>query len=453
MRIFHLSPLVFALVMAGCALKPANAPTPVVLPSHYLQSEVSAKQVASSMENWWSQYQDPVLLRLIGLANAHNQDIAVSLAQYDKALAVLGATRASEMPSISSTSSSTRESSNTAGVRSHSSTHSVSGLASFELDMWGRLSNASKADERSASAARHNTRSTENLVRNTVITQYWAVRELDAQRLVFDQQIDARRQQLAIAEQKLTFGVTSELDVQQAKADLASLERSRIATQTERNTHIQSLSILVGVADLEIEAGGDIPELLPTPALGLPSLLLQQRPDIKQAEDQLQAAGFDVAVARAAMFPSIGLTAQGGGRSASLSNLVGAGSSFWTLGYTLDLPLFDGGLRLSQIELAKASQREMAAQYCKVILTSFSDVNQALIASDGWSKQSPWLRDELAAAQKAVEFAQRKYSVGTIDYSTVLDTQKSLLDAKKSEVEIRYGKLISQANLYYSLGH
>ena len=452
-RILQLTPLALALVMTGCALKPAVSPEPVKLPAQYLAQANEADAASETMANWWNRYQDPELLRLIGLANAHNQDIAVSLAQYDKALAVLGAAQAQELPSLSGNAGSTRQSANTANERVRSSTHGVSGLASFELDMWGRLSNATKSDAQSAEAAREHSRHTQNLIRNAVVKQYWSIRQLDALGQVIAKQIDARRQQLTISEQQLAFGVTSELDVQQAKADLASLERSRISTKTSRDTYLQSLAILVGVPDVALSAGTGIAEPLAAPTMGLPSLLLQQRPDIKQAENQLQAAGFEVAVARAAMFPSMGLSAQGGGRSASLSNLTGAGSSFWTLGYTLDLPLFDGGYRLSQIDQAKAAQREVAALYQKTILTAFSDVNQALIETEGWNKQTPWMQDELSAAQKAMDFALRKYAVGTVDYSTVLDTQKSLLDAEKSSVEIRYGKLISQANLYYALGY
>jgi multidrug efflux system outer membrane protein len=452
-RTLRLSLIALAMVMSGCALSPPTPQTPLNLPTQYVQSVNDAKQASSNMTNWWNQYRDPELMRLIRLADTHNRDIAVSFAQYDKALAVLGATRASEQPSLSLNAGSTRESSNNAGIRSKASTHTASGLANYELDMWGRFSNATKADEQSASAAKEYTRYTKNLIRNSVITQYWTIRQLDAEYQVIEKQIEARREQLNIAEKKLAYGITSELDVEQAKADLANLERSKITTQTDRDTYVQSLAILVGTADLNIAAGGDAPDPLPMPALGLPSLLLEQRPDVMQVENQLKASGFDVVVARAAMFPSIGLAAQGGGRSASLSNLMGSGSSFWTLGYTVDLPLFDGGLRLSQIDQAKASEREMAAKYQKSILTAFSDVNQALIATDGWNKQSPWMRDELTAAQKAMDFAMRKYEAGTVDYSTVLDTQKSLLDAKRSEVDIRYGKLISQANLYYALGH
>ncbi|MDT8925192.1 efflux transporter outer membrane subunit [Pseudomonas taiwanensis] len=452
-RILHLTPLALALVVTGCALNPAASPDPVKLPSQYLVQVHEAGEASASMANWWSRYQDPELLRLIGLANAHNQDITVSLAQYDKALAVLGATRSIELPSVTVSAGSTRESTNTANERTRSSIHSASGLASFELGMWGRLSNATKADAQTAEAAREYSLHTQNLIRNAVIQQYWSIRQLDALSEVIAKQIEARRQQLTISEQKLAFGVTSELDVQQAKADLASLERSRISTKTSREGYLQSLAILVGTPDLTLSAGTGMAEPLRAPTMGLPSLLLQQRPDIKQAENQLQAAGFDVAVARAALFPSIGLSAQGGGRSASLSSMTGAGSSFWTLGYTLDLPLFDGGLRLSQIDQAKAAQREVAALYQKTILTAFADVNQALIETEGWNKQTPWMQDELSAAQKAMDFAQRKYAVGTVDYSTVLDTQKSLLDAEKSSVEIRYGKLISQANLYYALGY
>lgn len=448
-----LTPLAFAVMISGCALKPSPAPAPVQLPEQYVQAQQQAGQTERAMSDWWNHYQDAELSRILVLAEENNQDLAVSYAQFAKAAAVLGQTSAAESPSLSATGTGSKTSSNTADLRDHLSSHQVAGLASYEFDMWGRLSNATSSSVSSAQSSISNILSIQKLIRNQVLTQYWTIRQMDAELSVLDEQIDSRRKQLSISESRLTYGVTSELDVEQSKADLASLERTRITTRTNRDVYVQSLAILAGKPDIEVAKSASIPDLIPAPKLGLPSALLQRRPDLVMAEKKLEAAGFDVAVARAALFPSISMTAQGGGRSGALSSLVGSGSSFWTLGYTLDLPIFDGGLRLSQIDQAKASQQELAAEYQKAMLTAFSDVNKALINLDGYQQQSRWMKDELAAAQKAMDFAQRKYQVGTIDYSTFLDTQRSLLDAKKSDVGLRYGKLISQANLYYALGN
>lgn len=448
-----LTPLAFAVMVSGCALKPSLAPAPVELPEQYVQAQQQAGETDRAMSDWWSHYQDAELSRIIGLAQDNNQDIAVSHAQFARALAVLGQTMSAESPTLSASGTGSKTSANTANVRDHVSSHQGAGLGSYEFDMWGRLSNATNSSVSSAESAIKNILYVQKLIRNEVITQYWMIRQMDAELSVLDEQIDSRRKQLSISESRLTYGVTSELDVEQSKADLASLERTRITTRTNRDVYVQSLAILAGKPDLKVAKSTSIPDLIPAPKLGMPSALLQRRPDLVMAEKKLEAAGFDVAVARAALFPSISLTAQGGGRSGALSSLVGSGSSFWTLGYTLDLPIFDGGLRLSQIDQAKASQQELAAEYQKAMLTAFSDVNKALINLDGYQQQSQWMKDELAAAQKAMDFAQRKYQVGTIDYSTLLDTQRSLLDAKKSDVGLRYGKLISQANLYYALGN
>lgn len=448
-----LTPLAFAVMISGCALKPSPAPAPVQLPEQYVQAQQQAGQTERAMSDWWNHYQDAELSRILVLAEENNQDLAVSYAQFAKAAAVLGQTSAAESPSLSAKGTGSKTSSNTADLRDHLSSHQVAGLASYEFDMWGRLSNATSSSVSSAQSSISNILSIQKLIRNQVLTQYWTIRQMDAELSVLDEQIDSRRKQLSISESRLTYGVTSELDVEQSKADLASLERTRITTRTNRDVYVQSLAILAGKPDIEVAKSASIPDLIPAPKLGLPSALLQRRPDLVMAEKKLEAAGFDVAVARAALFPSISMTAQGGGRSGALSSLVGSGSSFWTLGYTLDLPIFDGGLRLSQIDQAKASQQELAAEYQKAMLTAFSDVNKALINLDGYQQQSRWMKDELAAAQKAMDFAQRKYQVGTIDYSTFLDTQRSLLDAKKSDVGLRYGKLISQANLYYALGN
>jgi len=448
-----LTPLAFAVMVSGCALKPSPAPAPVQLPEQYVQAQQQAGETERAMSDWWDHYQDAELSRIIGLAQDNNQDIAVSHAQFAKALAVLGQTMSAESPNLSASGTGSKTSANTASVRDHVSSHQIAGLASYEFDMWGRLSNATNSSVSSAESAIKNILYVQKLIRNEVITQYWTVRQMDAELSVLDEQIDSRRKQLSISESRLTYGVTSELDVEQSKADLASLERTRITTRTNRDVYVQSLAILAGKPDLEVATSTSIPDLIPAPKLGMPSALLQRRPDLVMAEKKLEAAGFDVAVARAALFPSISLTAQGGGRSGALSSLVGSSSSFWTLGYTLDLPIFDGGLRLSQIDQAKAFQQELAAEYQKAMFTAFSDVNKALINLDGYQQQSPWMKHEIAAAQKAMDFAQRKYQVGIIDYSTLLDTQRSLLDAKKADVGLRYGKLISQANLYYALGN
>ncbi|KPC17132.1 efflux transporter outer membrane subunit [Pseudomonas amygdali] len=448
-----LTPLAFAVMVSGCALHPSPAPAPLQLPEQYVQAQEQADEAERAMSDWWDRYHDAELSRIIDLAQENNQDIAVSHAQFAKAMAVLGQTMSAESPTLSGSGTGSKTSANTANVRDHVSSHQVAGLASYEFDMWGRLSNATNSSVSSAESAMKNILYVQKLIRNQVLTQYWTIRQMDAELSVLNEQIDSRRKQLSISESRLTYGVTSELDVEQSKADLASLERTRITTRTNRDVYVQSLAILAGKPDLKVAKSSNIPDLIAAPKLGLPSALLQRRPDLVMAEKKLEAAGFDVAVARAALFPSISLTAQGGGRSGALSSLFGSGSSFWTLGYTLDLPIFDGGLRLSQIDQAEASQQELAAEYQKAMLTAFSDVNKALINLDGYQQQTPWMKDELAAAQKAMDFALRKYQVGTIDYSTLLDTQRSLLDAKKADVGLRYGKLISQANLYYALGN
>lgn len=179
---------------------------------------------------------------------------------------------------------------------------------------------------------------------------------------------------------------------------------------------------------------------------------MAQRSDVRQAEYALQAAGMSVAVARAAMFPSISFSAQGGGRNDTLNTLFQPGNSFWTLGYSVDLPIFDRGLRLSQIDKAKAVQRERMADYQKAVQSAFHDVNNALIEMEGLERASVHLGQELEAAQSAYEMATYQYESGLIGYSSLLDTQQSHDDAQRAHVKLDYERKIAEANYFHSLG-
>jgi multidrug efflux system outer membrane protein len=243
------------------------------------------------------------------------------------------------------------------------------------------------------------------------------------------------------------------LDVTQASAEVAALERERIEVRSSRALAERALALLTGVPDLKVSPSKADAVYAGLPSYGLPSSLLANRVDIKQAEALLHAAGFEVAVARAALFPSISLQAQGGEQSVSLGSLMGGGSSFWGLGLKIDLALFDRGLRKAKIKQSQAVQRELLVAYQQTIRKAFTDVSNALILRSSLESQVPWLEQELTSANRAMDMAQLQYDAGRLSYAQLLDVRQALDTARRDRVNVQYALLTNHANLLHALGY
>lgn len=453
-----LAPLALAILMAsGCALKPSSSATHIELPASYRAASLSTDALVADYQDWSSQYNDAVLSELLAMAtdNTHgsNLDIAKAYTQFEQASIAVKSARSSLWPTlgVGSTSSKTGQHSNE--VYSKAQAHSVSAIARYEMDLWGKFSNTVASREFEAQGMSLAVEMVRKSVKGQVATQYWVLRQVEAEMAFMREQIQARTTQVQINQNKLRYGTGTELEVKQAEANLANFKRQLVALQAQRKSLEETLALLVGKPGLTIAAAPTSRTSdLVLSSQDTPSLMLANRSDIKQAEVRLESAGLDVAVARAAMFPSISFNAQSGYQNGSLSSLVQPTSSFWTLGYSLDLPLFDRGLRLSQIDQAKALERERVIDYRKAIQTAFHDVNQALIDLERLEATTLHLEQEVDAASAAYRMASLQYESGLIGYSQLLDAQQANDEAERSRVKLGFEKKIAQIAYLNALG-
>lgn len=455
---YRLAPLALAIALSGCAIAPDAGDQGTQLPDSFRQVSIASEAAALSYDNWPSLYGDAVLdallLDAVDATDGKSLDIAKALAQLEQAQAAVEGAKASLWPTLGLSAEGSKGRQHVAGASVHSQSQGVSAIGRYELDLWGRLSNQAESADLQAQSSAQALNAVRKKVTQQVVTQYWVLRQVDSELALLSSQIEARSSQQTLAENRLKYGTGTELDVKQAQARVANAKRERVGIETQRQQLEETLGLLVGASDLRVakRASHVVGSSLDKVSGAIPSQVMAQRSDVQQAEYALQAAGMSVAVARAAMFPSISFSAQGGGRNDTLNTLFQPGNSFWTLGYSVDLPIFDRGLRLSQIDKAKAVQRERMADYQKAVQSAFHDVNNALIEMEGLERASVHLGQELEAAQSAYEMATYQYESGLIGYSSLLDTQQSHDDAQRAHVKLDYERKIAEANYFHSLG-
>jgi multidrug efflux system outer membrane protein len=286
-----------------------------------------------------------------------------------------------------------------------------------------------------------------------ITQQYWLLRSLDAQTVIAVDSLKTREASLSLTRRRLEGGVASGLDVRQAEAASANLKAQLAELAKIRAQTLHQLALLCGNLNLTIPAlalsGLPLP---PTPPAGLPSSLLEARPDVQQAEQQLISANANIGVAKAALYPSISLTAALGGESLALSDVLKASSRIWTGGLNLSLPIFDSGKRGAQVDQASAQQKQVLASYERAIQNAFTEVNDALVGVRQNAERESALHDAQVAAKKALDIAMHRYQSGYSAYLDVLDAQRVYHAAELSLVQAREASLQASVALFKALG-
>lgn len=438
--------LLLALFLTSCTLGPDYQRPVVATPETW---RAPATEAAVDL-GWWEQFQDPALRDLIRESLESNHDLRIAVARVDQARALAGIARSEQFPSVDAGASASRNGYD----ETTSNRFAVGADLSFELDLWGRLRRANEA----ARAELLATEEARNVVQMTLVsdvaTAYLRLRQLDLELETTRRSVVSRRDSLQIVRDRFDAGLTSALDLHQAEAGLALTaarvpELERLIAQTENQ-----LSILVGVTPRAITRGRELTAQTEPPAVpaGLPSDLLERRPDIRMAEAALVAANARIGVAKAAYFPRISLTGLFGAESADLSDLFQSSSRVWSVGGGVTQPLFNAGRIRNNVEFVEARQREALIAYERTIYQSFRDVEDALVAHrksrEALAEQSIAVR----ASREALEVAESRYRSGLTTYLDVLDAQRTLLAAEVDESRVLLSQLVSIVQLYRALG-
>lgn len=452
--------LLFSPALSGCILGTERPELSLDVPARYREAARGAPDAAVPVLDWWRGFRSKELTSLMENAQVGNLDIAVAYAQIIQADAQVGISGAPLLPSVSGTAMAERvrdPSSTIGGISSPPSQFSqfnVGLTASYMIDFWGKNRATLYAAEENATVARYNR---DVVVLTTVVTvanTYFQILAAQDQLRVARSNLAAAERILTLIKQQFSGGTASQLDLSQQEA-LVSTQRASIPPlEVTLRQNIAALAVLVAraPANFRVSGGSMIQITIPRVTPGLPSELLYQRPDIRQAEAQLASSNFSVESARAAFFPQIQLTGQTGFQSAALASLFGPGAWFYTVAASLTQPIFDGFLLESQLNQAKGVQLQNLQAYRKAVLSAFSDVEKALVALQQFTRQERLQTEVVTNSRKAFDVAETQLRGGTVNLITVLQTQQTLFTAENTLVQVRLTKLLAASSLFQALG-
>jgi outer membrane protein, multidrug efflux system len=450
--------LVMALLLGGCLLgKDYERPT-VDMPPNWRFAEKDAKALANTA--WWGQFQDPALNDLIQTALQENKDIRIATARVEEYMGKLGVTRADLFPQVGLGASAGRQRATEVGPTGWLSTLSPTSNtfqgnlnASWELDIWGKL-------RRATEGARADLLSTDEARRAVIMTLVASVANGYINLLNYDQQLviaretlNSRKDSLDIFEKRYAGGVISELELNQSRSEYE--DARAVIPQLEKNIAQQenALNLLLGRNPGPITRGRTLDELiLPTVPEGLPSDLLERRPDIRQAEQDLVAANARIAVAKALYFPSISLTGLFGFASAELRDLLTGPAKTWNYAASLTAPIFTAGKIKGQVKQAEAIQQQALAKYLQTVQTAFREVDDSLVDQRKSRERLAVQGDQVKALKNTRRLAGLRYDNGYSSYLEVLDAERSLFNGQLSQIQTKGTLFQSLVNVYKTMG-
>ena len=457
-RIYCLVPIA-VILLASCKLGPNYKRPKIDAPSVYRAADQqAATQNAASLgdEKWWTVYQDPALQQLVRTALAENYDVRIAASRVMQAQALLGITRADQFPTVTAGAAGSNERipQSVAGRETNTGAMAVNLSLFWELDFWGKFRRATEAARANLLATEWGQRAVMTSLVSNVATSYFQLRELDLELEISKQTLSTREESLRLVKVRAQGGVTSMIDVRQseqlvygAAANIPDLER-RIEQQEN------FISVLIGKNPGPIIRGKPLIEnaISATVPAGLPSALLERRPDIQSAEQLLVAANARIGVAKAAYFPQIALTGVGGFQSSALTSLFSGPAGFWNAGAQLVQPIFTGGRIRSGVRLSKAQQQEAELFYKQTIQQAFRDISDSLIA---YSKNQEFRQQQdllTKAAEDATRLSDVRYRGGAASYLEVLDSDTRYFSARLSLAQAELNERLALVQVYNALG-
>ena len=447
-----------ALTLAGCVVGPDYRRPEVRPPAAYLYP--AGQDAALADTDWWKSFGDPALDTLIAEALAHNRSLKIAAANVEQAAGVLQSTRSAFYPQVGYQAAGGRNRFTNEGLTAQASglsnpTNYYQALAgaSWEIDLWGRV-------QRLSESAQANVLATEEARRGVILTlvanvanAYLQLRGLDEQLAMAQRTRDAYAESLRLMEAKFQYGRVSQMNVDQATARLQAAEVQIPRLQRDIGLLQDALSILLGRNPGPIARGKSIFEVaLPAVPAGVPSQLLERRPDLAQAEQQLIAANAQIGAAKALYYPTISLTGALGTASTDLSNLFKGATRNWNYAGMIAGPIFTGGAIAGQVAQAEAAQRAALESYQLAIQSAFADVDNALLSRSTLTAQLAAQEKQVHALRSYARLAQMQFDVGRVPYSTVLQAEQELFPAELDWAADRARLCSSIVGIYKAMG-
>jgi len=403
---------------------------------------------------WWQSYGDGVLDGLMAQVNTANQTIAQAEANFRQAQALVRGARAGFFPTVGANAGATRagggSSSTAAGV---SNQYNLSGTVSWEVDLWGRVRREVEASQAEAQASQADLGAARLSAQATLAQNYFQLRVLDEQKRLLESTVAAYERSLQLTQNRYQAGVVGKSDVAVALAQLEGARAQLVDLEWQRGQFEHAIAVLVGQAPSRFAlAPQPFEQPLPQIPVGLPSQLLERRPDVASAERRTAAANAQIGVAQSAWFPDLVLSADGGFRSGEFAQWLTAPARFWSLGPALALTLFDGGARRAQVEQARAAYDAQAALYRQTVLGALREVEDYLIQLRVLEQEQVVQRRALEAARESLRLARNQYQAGLIGYLDVAVLETTALNSERTALTLMGSRLTASVQLIAALG-
>lgn len=461
----HETPLrvvLVGLLLAGCQphslvdlWTPADGrPT---VPADYKHGQPGERPEAPAAE-WWKVFHDPVLDDLAGQVEAANPNAAAALARVDQAMATLGITRAELFPIVSGEgiAQTQREAPNNLlfPIENEYERYRLAANASWEIDLWGRLRGAYKRDRHRAEAAVAEYRDVLLSLQASVARQYFALRHVESEKAILKDAVHVRQEAVDLQQALSDRGAGTDVDVARARTELETTRADAEGRERTRGKLEHALAELTGRPPAELDVPAKpLRDSLPGIPAGLPSELLQRRPDLRAAESNLLAAAKQVGVTKAAFLPKLSLTGTGGLASLKATDLFSGGDSFfYTLGPQLDVPIFQGGTLSAGLKRSQAQWREALETYRGVLLTAVREVDDSLLDLQVLKRQIATQQRAVEEAARATSLAQKRFEQGVASYFEVVDAQRTELQARRTANALSGERAAATVQLIQALG-
>ena len=473
------APLVAALLLTACAApefkQPAietpaafkesqafTAPAGVVTAadgSRWRQAQPAEQQPRGE---WWLAFNDPALNALIGEASKANANLQVAAARVKQARAIAGIAEADRIPQVGINAGAQRARRSDQELRLPVGTpvppvtsYSAHLTASYEVDLFGRVSSNVAAARGDAASVTANYHSVLLSLQADVAQTYFRLRATDAELATLAETVRLREENVKVNQRRFDLGDIGEFDLSRAKTELSTTRAEAIGLERQRATSEHALAVLLGKPAAGFTSGASPlldAALLPSIPAGLPSALLERRPDITAAQRTMEASNARIGVARAAMFPALTIGASAGGVADTFADVFKTSGQSWLLGALLSAPLIDGGRNKANIARSEAVLEESVASYRQTVLAAFAEVEDNLAGLRILAGQTGQIEDALVSARRSADLAQKLYAAGRSSYLELLDAQRNLTAVERSAVQLRGARAVTTVALIRALG-
>ena len=399
---------------------------------------------------WWEIFHDEVLNGLEGQLNISNENVKLAAAQVEEARALVRQAQAGFWPSVSANASRIR----TVTADTHPETVTSAGISgNWDIDLWGQIRRSTESDRASMQASEAALAGARLAAQAQLATTYFELRAQDQLQVILDDIVAAEEQSLKITENRYRVGVAAKADVVNAQTQLLSSQADQVNAPLQRAIFEHAIAVLVGQQPAQFSiARAAMPTDVPTVPPGLPSVLLERRPDVAQAERQMAAANAQIGVAISAFFPSLTITGSDDYRGDTISHLIRTANRVWAIGPSVALSVFDAGLRRAQVAQARAVYEQRVDTYRQTVLTSLEQVEDDITTLRVLEQRGVIEEATVKASREAEALTLNQYKAGAVPYSSVITAQTTRLNSEENALTVLSGRLQGSVAMVQALG-